>query len=785
MADRPFVLTTALAQDEVNFVRLQGTERISACFEFFVTFEHVSPNIDLDALLGTVATVEMPEPDGPGSASRFFSGIVTAAYFDGNDRSDLFSYRLHLRPALWQLSTDTDNRIFQNLSAPDIVAQVLSDAGMGDFDLSLTGSYPVRDYCVQYNETTLNFVQRLLEHEGIFYFFTFDDGRHTMHLVDSIGDCEDAPDQTVLEFYAASETPDAIGIRSLRRGDRVVTGQVQHTDYDFTKPSSDLVARTSDPLASAGSEVALLDDDGMEYTLSRGETTLLQTATYEYPGHYTDHGRGRDLSTVRSQETRARSQMRHALSTAAQPGAGFIIDIEDFPREAENQEYLIVEARYDMGETSYYANIQDPPENGFGAEYDLMPTTLTFRPERRAPRPVMRGPQTAQVVGPGGEEIFTDEYSRVKVQFHWDRHGARDENASCWVRVSSAWAGSGWGFIQIPRIGQEVIVDFLEGDPDQPIVTGRVYNAEQMPPYDLPANATQSGWKSNSSKGGGGFNELRFEDLAGSEEVYFQAQKDHTELIKNDEARTIGHDFSEEVGNDATQDIGHDRTETVGNDKRTRVDGHRTVNIGKNDTEEVGANRQLTVHGSETIHIDGDSDEQIWRSHSQYVLLKQKITVAGTRTDKVGGMESRAVGGMQGTTVAGARTVTVGKVQTHKVSGDDKWIINGGREVAIGKDETYKVAGDQSVWVDGDGTYMVTKKAFHSSEDDATFRSNKSLVLEAEDQITIRVGKASIMMKKDGTITVSGKDLSLDGSGKINIKADGDVITKGAKVHHN
>ncbi|RVC41610.1 type VI secretion system tip protein VgrG, partial [Mesorhizobium sp. M4B.F.Ca.ET.088.02.2.1] len=233
----------------------------------------------------------------------------------------------------------------------------------------------------------------------------------------------------------------------------------------------------------------------------------------------------------------------------------------------------------------------------------LAPTKLPYRPPRITPRPIMRGPQTATVVGPSGEEIFTDKYARVKVQFHWDRLGKKDENSSCFVRVSQTWAGSGWGFIQIPRIGQEVIIDFIEGDPDLPIITGRVYNASQMPPYGLPGNATQSGWKSNSSKGGGGYNELMFEDKAGSELVNFQAQKDHNLLIKHDRTKLVQHDQSDRIDHDAKHSVGHNLDEDVGNNKTVKIGVDQTTDIGNNDTETVGANRSLTVMANETIHV--------------------------------------------------------------------------------------------------------------------------------------------------------------------------------------
>ena len=460
----------------------------------------------------------------------------------------------------------------------------------------------------------------------------------------------------------------------------------------------------------------------------------------------------------------------------------------------------MLSAEYRLFDPGYRSGIDTEGET-FRVVLGVAPTKLPYRPPRITPRPIMRGPQTATVVGPPGEEIFTDEYARVKVQFHWDRLGKKDQNSSCFVRVSQTWAGSGWGFIQIPRIDQEVIVDFIEGDPDLPIITGRVYNAAQMPPYGLPGNATQSGVKSNSSKGGGGYNELMFEDKAGSELVNFQAQKDHKLLIKHDRTKLVQHDQSDRIDHDARHSVGHNLDEDVGNNKTVKVGVHQTTNIGSNDTETVGANRSLTVKASETIHVVANSTENIDANHSQTVGLVQTITVGAARVDSVGAAETRSVGAVQTNTIGATRSVSVGINQSHEIGAADSWEIGAGQSIKISADQAIKIGGgqfaeigktrsieiaaDDKTQIAGAHEMKVGKKSLIQIADDSGLIVGKNFTLEAKDSITLKCGSALIVMKKDGTITIKGKDVSIDASGKISGSASGDIKFKGSKIHQN
>jgi type VI secretion system secreted protein VgrG len=764
--DRNITVSTALG-DKLLFAQMEGFDEISQCFRYETGLISKDINIKAEDILGTPVTITVRTD----SAKRFFHGIVAEFAFH-EYREEYAHYRAVLRPWLWFLTNRSDNRIFQKKSVVEIIEEVFKPYTNAKVEKRLKKSYPPREYCVQYRESDLNFVQRLMEHEGIFYHFDHADGEHTLVLSDANASVKDAEGFETIKFRG--EAGNVIGqddvITSLLPRASVRSGVYVQTDYDFKKPATDLMTKSDAP---------------KPHEASKGEL-------YHYPGDYIEIGEGEPLAAIRLEEAQAPHVRVDATGNVRGLWSGVSFTLEEFEREADNQKYLVLRSDYQMWDDQYRAGMQRQGE-GFGVTLKLQPHSLTFRPERRTPKPLMSGPQTAVVVGPSGEEIFTDEYSRVKVQFHWDRLGGKDENSSCFVRVSSVWAGSGWGFIQIPRIGQEVIVDFLEGNPDLPIITGRVYNASQMPPYGLPANATQSGWKSNSSPGGGGWNEMRFEDKAGSEEVYFQAQKDHNELIKNNESRTIGNDFAEDVGHDAKQDIGHDRTETVGNDKSVTVGHDQTTSIGNNDTETVGVDRSLSVGSNETISIGSNSSETIGLNHTQTVAVVQTITVGAARVDSVGASETRTVGAAQTMTIGASRDVTVGASESHSIGSNDSWTIGSDRTVSVGGKEGISIGGDQSESVGGGVTVSVGKDrgaSIAGGENlsvgkDMGVKVGKKFVLDVADEITLKCGSAEVTMKKDGTITIKGKDISMDGSGKINVKAGGDIKMKGSNIHQN
>ena len=415
-----------------------------------------------------------------------------------------------------------------------------------------------------------------------------------------------------------------------------------------------------------------------------------------------------------------------------------------------------------------------------------MPAAQQFRPPRRTPKPIVQGPQTAVVTGATGAEIDTDKYGRVRVHFHWDRHGKLDDKSSCWVRVSQPWAGKNFGAVQIPRVGQEVIVDFLEGDPDQPIITGRVHNAEQMPPWDLPANATQSGILTRSSPGGGyaNANAIRFEDKAGAEQLWIHAEKNQDIEVEKDETHWVGQDRRKTIDRDETTHVKRDRTETVDNNETITVHANRTEIVDKEEsitihggrTEVVDKEENITIHGGRTEKVDQDESITIDGGRTETVAHDESITIKGGRTEIVIKDESITINGGRTETVAHDETITIKGGRTESVSKDEGVTITGGRTVSVGKDEGLSVTGARNVKIGKADVLDV----------------GDTLAITVKKSITLTTGEASITMNSNGNIDIKGKKININGSdishecsGKFNLKASSDITMAGSKIKQN
>ena len=711
---RVMEITTPLGDDVLLFHGMHAQEEISRVPEFQLDLLSTNGEIAVDAILGKNVTVKVMLAD---DRIRHYNGYVSR-FSQGHMLGRYHRYFATVRPWLWFLSRTADCRIFQGKTVPEIVKQVLSEEPTNDFKFALTGSYRKWTYCVQYRETDLNFVSRLLEHEGIYYYFTHRAGKNTLVLTDSYSGHELCPGAQKLPFIDPLRLarPDVEHIDAWDFGREVQPGVYAHTDYDFERPSTSLRTQKALP---------------RKYTPSTYEI-------YDYPGLYTQKADGEAYAAVRINEYGTQFERARGTTNARGLSVGYLFALDAHPRADQNREHLVVAASSDL-EFSDYESMPDRTGASFRCSFTAMSSKQQYRPRRQTPKPSVQGPQTAVVVGPAGEEIYTDKYGRVKVQFFWDREGKQDENASCWVRVSHPWAGKAWGAVAIPRIGQEVIVDFLEGDPDQPIITGRVYNAEQMPPYELPANKTQSGVKSRSSLGGdpANFNEIRFEDKKGAEQLFMHAEKNQDIEVENDETHWVGHDRRKSIDNDETTHVKHDRTETVDN------------------------NETITIHGNRTETVDKDESITIGKNRTESVAENESITIGKNRTESVGENESIDIGKDQ--------NVSIGQNKTLSVAKNESIDIGDSRTDAVAKNETNSIGEKRQTDVGTDDMLQIGKK----------------WVVDAGDSITIQTGSASITMKKDGTITIKGKDITVDGSGKINIKASSDVVIKGSKVTQN
>jgi type VI secretion system secreted protein VgrG len=715
--NRTVQLKTPLGADALLVSHFAAREQISRPFEFDLELISETENIDADKLLGVAVTLQFKLPDDAGV--RYFNGVVTE--FSQDDYEDRHHvYHATLRPWFWLLSRTSDCKIFQGKSVPDIFQAIVNQYKFPDFKLKLSGSYSPKNYCVQYRETDFNFLSRLLEQEGIHYFFEHQDGKHLMVLADDANAHSKIKGYETVPYYPPTTSAgqrERDHLESWSQKKSVESGAYSLTDYDYSAPKKSLLQTSSISKSHARSDFEIFD----------------------YPaelGVY-DSGEASRVAKVRIQELQTAQTLSRGAGNAAGLATGHNFSLSKYPRSDLNIEYLIIDSNLTIS-----ADVHTSGAAGGGAEFQIhleaIDAKTPYRPQRITPKPIVQGAQTAVVVG-NGEEIYTDKYGSVKVQFPWDRHGKNDENSSCWIRVAQVWAGKQWGAMHIPRVGQEVIVNFLEGDPDQPIITGRVYNGSNMPVYDLPANKTQSGIKSRSSKDGAAanFNEIRFEDLKGSELLTIHAEKDHELSVEHDENHSVGHDETHTVGNDETHKVGHDETHNVGHDRKKDVVNNEDVSIGKDRTESVGSNESITITKNRT--------ESVGKNESV----------------DVGGDQSLSVGKNQTISVAGNRTMSVDKDESISISGKREDQVSKSEEVNIGKDRKVAVAENDSLSV------------------------GKNLQIEAAEEIILKSGDATIIMKKDGTITIKGKDITLDGSGKISVKASSDVVVKGSKITQN
>jgi type VI secretion system secreted protein VgrG len=740
-AQRSLLLKTPLGADVLLLLGFSGTESLSRLFSYQLDLASANDAIAAKNIVGKPVTWSITRFD---KNPRYFSGIVSRFVAGALNRRKLRTYRAEVVPWPWLLTRTTDCRIFQNLNTPDIITKIFGDFGFSDYKLELKGSFPKREYCVQYRETTFNFISRLMEHEGIFYFFRHEDGKHTMVLANAASSYADCPESQV-EYSPGSLAPNHV--QSWEHHYEFRSGKWSRTDYNFETPSTSLLTSTS----------TVIDlPDAPKYEI------------FDYPGEYFVKGDGDPVTKVRMEEEEVGYNVVNAASQCCTFTPCGKFTLKDHDVGAENGAYMITSIRHSATEASYGSTANGATYNNV---FTCIPSSVLYRPPRATPKPMVQGVQTAVVTGPGGEEIYVDKYGRVKVQFFWDRQGKKDDKSSCWIRVAEQWAGKNWGFVCNPRIGQEVIVDFLEGDPDRPLITGRVYNAEQMPPYALPGSMTQSGIKSRSSKGGSpaNYNELRFEDLKGSEMVTLHAEKDQTIEVEHDESHWVGHDRTKTIDHDETSHIKHDRTETVDNNETITVHGMRTETVDKDET--------ITIHMNRTESVD--------MNESITVLLTRTRLVGVNEAVGVGGAQEITVGGLRAVTVGAAQTITVGAAQIISVVGSQTISVGGNETETYTKNHTQTVGGGQTVSVTKDGMYTIGGSRATEVTKDDVLNVGKNLAITAGDSISIKTGDASINMKKDGTITIVGKDITIKASGEMVANADKNITMKGQKILQN
>jgi len=633
---------TPLGKDTVLLRGLSGEDRISGLFYYRLELVSEEPDLKMDKIVGKDVTATILD-----GKNKFHLNGIVSRFVQAGTSQRFTTYYAEVRPWFWLLTKTHDNRIFQEKKVTDIIKLIFDDNGFSDYKISTKGKFNKLEYCVQYQESCFDFVCRLMEDNGIFYFFDHEDGKHTMILADdkSVHKPRKGANPSRVKSQDSAGSYDDI-ITHMALEEQVIVGGYAMTDYDFEQPTASLKVSV------------------------KGKTP--ESEIYEYPGGYTKKGDGESLVKVRLESFEAGKKLVRGQSNCRSFLSGCKVTVKEHVRKDLNGDYI-------LSWVSHTANT-----NRYTNSFEGFPAKVPYRPRRLTRKPKIYGAQTAIVVGTKGEEIFTDKYGRVKVQFHWDREGKKDEKSSCFIRVAHGWAGKGWGAFFLPRIGQEVIVSFLDGDPDRPIITGSVYNAEQTVPYKLPGDMTKSTIKSSSSKGGSKGNEFRFEDKKDAEEIYMHAMKDYLAVVENDSKWDIKN--IEDIS------IGKDRNLTIKVNDTIKVDGDRKTTIKGAEVLAVGGERKSEVKGAETYANKADYTRKVAGNYTLKVTgdltiqATGKITIKSTGAMNVessqdmalkAGMNLKAKGGMNVGIEAGMNLEGKGGVQL-SMKGGAMGAIDGG-----------------------------------------------------------------------------------------------------------
>ena len=722
----------------LRILTLDGREALSELYAFELSFSAERPDIDCQALIGQLCAVSVETDRG---GQRWLSGNMvsfSATGFDGRH----WRYAATVAPRLWHASRRADFRIWQDMSVPQIVTQVLDANGI-PHEWRLKQSYKRWVYLVQYNETDLAFIGRRLEHEGIYYWFEHGADGETLILADHFTCHPLCAGNPLIPYYAS---PDARAqcdhFDAWRLVREVEPGHYRHTDYDFQRPRTDLTTTFSEPLG---------------HTYDHYER-------YHYPGNYIVEADGDNYAANALERLQGDQDVVWLDGRVRTIAPGHRFTLAEHPRADQNRELSVIAATYHFADNDYAAVSE--VRSQFRINLQAIPANRPWRPPLRTPVPRTQGPDTAVVVGPPGTEIHTDKYGRVKIHFHWDRYGQKDGADSCWIRVAHPWAGSNFGAIHIPRVGQEVIVDFEHGDPDRPIITGRVYNAAQMPPWGLPANKTQSGILTRSSPegapgagmrdGAGDANALRFEDRKGAEQVWFHAQKDYLTEVENDESKWVGNDRHKEIDRDETTEVHRHRTETVDGNETITIHMNRKERVDLNESVDIGLNRKKTIGLNETDRIGKSWSIKVGKFKTETIGMAYMQNVGMGRLENVGMGYSLNVGLMMNTVVGINQSAQIGKNKSTTV-GTQYTLAVGGGAAGGASPEVMSFTGAPVSGTGGGG-------------------GGSKIIMDAE-SITLTVGASTLVMKADGTITLNGQDIQVTAGGEIRFNA--------SEIHHN
>ena len=706
---------------DIAFTKLRGYEGLSQLYEYNIILTSKNPNLDGTQIIGQTATVNIDTKSG----NRPLNGLVTDFGYlsEDEDEQGYHLYSCVMRPSMWYMDQRYDSRVFVDKTIIDIMNIVIGEFGI-PYNIKCQNSYRTYGHSIQYQETSFAYLNRLFEQEGIYYYFEHSAGSNTLVIVDDVASHTPIQGKSTLPYHSiqtAPGTPDQAYIDHWQQTDRLATKTVNINDHNYQTAKTKLSA--SGPTHNLGG---------------------MSTEHYDFYSNFKDSAEAQHYKEMRAQAYNAQSKHIDAAGNTLTIAPGYTFSLVRHPHSAANTEHLVLYAEYDFQEAGYTSG-SDPSH--YRIAFTAIPTSYQYRQPKNTPKPQIVGTQGAIVTGPAGEEVYTNEYGDIKVQFHWDRYGPSNEKSSDWIRVAQGSAGGSFGSINTPRIDEEVLIDFINGDTDRPIVIGRLYNSANPPPWGFPAAAKQSGIKSKSFNSPlENFNELMFNDDAGSEKVNFQAQKDLISLVKNDETRTVNRDRTTTIDNDETITVKGKRTETVIGTETIDITGDRTETLAANETITISGSRTETVTGTETISITGD--------RTKTLSANETVNITGDRTESVTGNETVNVTGAQNVTVTQAKSETVHQGRTITVSKDQ---TNG-----ITLNHTHNVG--QNLNQSVGQSYTLGAKAM-------TATIGTTCVFNVADQFVISVGAASLTLNSSGEITLSGSIINIDASTNVHTTA--------------
>ena len=748
--NRTVVAHTPLGS-QLLFKKMLGTEFVSNLFEFNITLVSKDSNLQGKDIIGQPITLEI---DTEAGSPRYLNGLVTDFGYIGEDEDeeDYHAYTCTARPFMWYLTQNTDSRVFVDKSVLDITNEVLSPFGF-PFQVKCQKSYRTRGFCVQYQENSFNFLNRLFEQEGIYYYFTHSNGSHELVIADDVGTLEAIPSPNI-PYHSKNTAPGAPNIAYIdvwEERDALKSSQFVTQEYNYKN-----------------AKVPMKSSDSVH------DFSSVPMEHYDFYTGFSDVSEAQNYSQVRSEDLKSQTKIITGSGTALTVAPGYTFTLSKHPHSSSNTEYTILKADYDFEEAGYTTGDRI---GKFRISFRVLPKSYPYRPPLKTPKPKVLGTQAATVTGPAGEEVYTNEYGDIKVQFHWDRYGKMDENSSNWVRVTQGSAGAGYGSINTPRIGEEVLVDFINGDADRPIVLGRLYNSAMSPPWGFPAAAKQSGIKSKSFNSPlANFNELMFNDTAGSEMVNFQAQKDLTSLVKNNETRNVNNDRTTTIGNNETVTIVGDRAKTVQKNETASITQNRTKSVGQNETSSITQNQSISVGDNQSTSVGKDQSVNVGKNRSRSVGLNEKVGIGQSQALTVGQDQNVAVGKNQALTVGANRNKTVVANEVSSIGGNKQETVslNGMNNVGIG--QMTNIGAGYMLNVGAGWMTNVVGAEMHSvglvmglnAGMNIGLNAGRNITLSAGKKITIQVGSSMILIDKN-KISIVSKTIKIVGTKVVDI----------------